>query len=288
MKLIIIASPARSEVGRTRENTPDGTAPLSRPKKSNLDASTIEKPQGSIRLNLKASYFDRPGENASPAPVGFTNSTPSSLAPFNKRLRPETSHQKAVNLNRRMHIDKILFKKWKQDTILLRRKRKHGLNPLYQQIKHTYFLDETYDSEEEDSFGPGGITLCIPFKGSIEQDDFGGNAHHYKKVLQRSIRRLARDDGIELTSYEFMSSAKPQQTNGTKAPTKPRPRPVAKKSGSMNPAKISMPADDLDDLDMDLLGEGQDDTVISSGADSDDAELTEDDFSYADPYATVK
>ena len=42
---------------------------------------------------------------------------------------------------------------------------------------------------------------------------------------------------------------------------------------------------------MDLLGEGppgmEDETMLSSG-ESDDGDVTEDDFAYADPYATLK
>lgn len=260
----------------------------------------IERQPGIVRINLKPSRQDRPGDVSSPIlPPPAQMAALSSLAPLSRRSRPETTHQKAVNLNRRMHIDKILFKKWNEDTGSYLRKRKYyRLNPIYYQIKRVFYLPDNYDTEnEDDSIGSGGITPNGYLNGTIDSDDFGADAQHYRKVLQRSIRRLARDDGIEYPVVDNPPPPKPPpQANGTRSTpaAKGRSRPSAKKPGQVTAANVkddSPRAEDLDDLDMDLLGEGppgmEDETMLSSG-ESDDGDVTEDDFAYADPYATLK
>lgn len=261
----------------------------------------IERQPGGVRINLKPTRQDRPGDVSSPILPTPAHTVLSSLPPLSRRSRPETSHQKAVNLNRRMHIDKILFKKWNENTGAYLRKRKyHGLNPLYFQIKRIFYLPAAYDTEDElETIGPGGITSNIYINDLIEGEEdfedntFGAEAHHYKKLLQRSMRRLARDDGIDFPIVgDLAPLRKPPQTNGTRSTpaAKSRSRPSTKKPEQPT-IKDSPHAEDLDDLDMDLLGEGQpgmdDETMLSSG-ESDDGDMTEDDFAYADPYATLK
>lgn len=281
--LTYVASPARSEVGRTRENTPEGTPSTSRPRKVGLD----EKPPSSMKLNFKASRF---GEVSSPAPLG-TGSLEIPRGSLNRRSRPETSHQKAVNLNRKMHVDKILFRKWNVDVADASRKRKRssGISPLYQEIKRVYYLPDDYDSENEESIGPAGLVPNMYTSGLNEEDDFGGEANMHRKILSRAIRRLARDDGIEFPEVKDVTEppakAPAQQTNGTKPA--PARRSRAKKPAAALPTDQSLPTRELDDLDMDLL-QGEGDEIVLSSAEEDDGDSTEDDFSYADPYATLK
>jgi hypothetical protein len=51
-------------------------------------------------------------------------------------------------------------------------------------------LPDDYDTDDAGGFGPGGL---VP--SSAEGEDFGGEARALRKVIERALRRLAREEG---------------------------------------------------------------------------------------------
>ena len=150
-------------------------------------------------------------------------------------------------------------------------------------------LPEDYDTDDEGSWGPGGL---VP---NPEEDfDFGGEALRHKKVLDRALRRLARQEGggpIGVPSRKLRyqrtadlqtkgrvvngrSGRKRRRSSGPEAP---------RQEGVADPSQGGRSAD-LDDLDLDLLGEGRGDghgeeeshNEESGGDDTEDGDLTDD------------
>ena len=341
------ASPARSEAGRTRSPSPSGTPTLNPPRpRKNLAAKSedffnSDKP---ARLILKAPRnsgvsVDRGVDTSSPAPPGG-GVLLGAPTPHTRRSRTETSHQRAVNQNRKMRIDKILQAQLsgvrKQ---VLKRQKKINLAPSYRLLKRLCYLPDGYDSEEDGSFGAGGLVPNSSLSEDIEED-FGAEALKWQKVVQRAVRRLNRQEG-------FIEPHCPKiiQEEPLAEPSPPVPSGRSRRGGlgvgrgrggrrrsaqpvHRIPTLVEERTGTLDDLDLDLLGEGEgegegqleveaelggaeDDTMMDAeindigevgggnesdmgmvlGKESDDetdeAELTEDDFFNADPYATV-
>lgn len=263
----------------------------------------MEKPLGSTRLILKASRADRGGET-SPVPPGAGHAVFSSAAaPHARRSRPETSHQRAVNQNRKMRADKILQKKLDGERRYAVRKKRRELPSMYRTLKRIYYLPVIYDSEDEaGSRGPGGLVPSL-LLNEDQDEDFGGEAMRWKKIFDRVLRRMDRAEGGGPTTKmaikgEGQDPAHPSSTmgrgkggrgGGAKARAAGRRRSV---QPSMPVADLGR-AETLDDLDLDLLGEGgggDEEMLDSDPNETDEADLTEveDDFAYADPYAGVQ
>ena len=127
-------------------------------------------------------------------------------------------------------------------------------------------LPDGYDTEDEDSHGPGGL---VP--GPDEEDDFGGEATKRKKVLDRAMRRLYRgqEDAPDTQSFALQSLshafAKQAGQEPAQAPIKRRQNGRGGKQtngtrGRKPRASAVKPQPEgLDELDMELLGEAQDD-----------------------------
>lgn len=230
------------------------------------------------RLILKTSKMDHGHESSSPVPPGPGHPVfhpTSSTSSHPRRSRPETSHQKAVNINRKMRIDSILHKKLtKVHSQVRRRKRQETSTSVYTAMSRIIDLPENYDTEDDDSWGPGGL---VPNPG--EEKDYGGEALKHKKVIDRTSRRLEREDqgsrsaslreGLldqvikpevnckaDVLKMRRLANAKAkEETQGTQHRVGRRGR-----SGQ---------GEVLDDLDLDLLGEGREEDRVEDESNED-------------------
>ena len=146
-------------------------------------------------------------------------------------------------------------------------------------------LPDTYDTDEETSWGPGGLVA-----NSNETDDYGEEALKYKKVIDRAIRRLYRLENVGpvgglLKRYQRRRRRSRVFGEGQRS----RRRNEAQRGNSLRsdgrsekPQGGTAYEGQLDDLDLDLLGENRDDDQDrDSGSDAtegDDGEMTEEDL----------
>ncbi|MCJ1350470.1 MAG: hypothetical protein MMC33_000451 [Icmadophila ericetorum] len=271
------SSPARrapvSDTDRTRSPSPSANLWMPKPRKlgprseNNTTRQDFERQPPTGRLILKTRP-DHSTESTSPAPPGFAhpvlhpNSTTNTQ---HRRARPETSHQRAVNKNRKMRIDNILHKKITATHTEVRRKKRENTSTYgYRAMTRIVNLPEDYDTEDENSWGPGGL---VPNLNELE--DYGGEALKHKSILERAVRRLSRDpqssnalDGLTQSLQTRINRGRVEE-NGTIAMDRlgsqrtqvneeNSPRPTkTKASRKTNEAQ----ADGLDDLDLDILGE---------------------------------
>lgn len=107
-----------------------------------------------------------------------------------RRPRPLTQHQLAVEQNRKARVNYILEKKLREDQAEARTKRE-SRNFLITAARRIQNLPPLYDSEdEENSWGPGGL---VP--NPDEGDDIGDEAEHWASVIRKARRRLLRWKG---------------------------------------------------------------------------------------------
>ena len=236
------------------------------------------------RLILKTGKLD-----SSPIPPGaghpVIQSTSASTS-HPRRSRPETSHQKAVNHNRKMRVESILHKKlvrWHTD--VRRKKRRQTSTSVYNAMSRIIDLPEDYDSESEGAWGPGGL---VPNPG--EENDFAGEALRHKKVIERAQRRLARADrGDRSQNVRHTSPGRKGRLNmvskgGLSALGFSRENSKGREGQGLLHAgrneEHNGEEGTLDDLDLDLLGEGRgedqgddeslDDSAMDETEDGDD------------------
>ena len=240
--------------GVRNENTPGTTR------------SDFEKQQPITRLILKTSKVDHAHESSPPVPPGSGHPVfhpTSSSTTHQRRSRPETSHQRAVNMNRKMRIDSILHKKLTRlHSQVRRRKREQTSTSVYTAMSRITDLPEDYDTEDESAWGPGGL---VPNRD--EENDYGGEALRHKKVIDRALRRLARDDrGGRLSdlSYSLHGGKRKSGANArTEALETRYSRAQNNRQDGQRPQHVDGSGDQathggaLDDLDLDLLGEGR-------------------------------
>ena len=225
---------------------------------SSTPQSEMEKPQPPARLILKAAKLGRDLGSSSPAPPG---AAPNLTASHARRARPETSHQRAVNMNRRMRIDKILYKKLVGVRgEVLKRRRRQASTKTYLAMTRIFDLPDDYDTEDEfQSWGPGGL---VPNRG--EEEDYGGEAMQCKKVLDRAARRLTREErpGPFKPLTQNLKPQKRKLANGGRHEDRGRKlsRTRSKsrlRGGPFTAAQGDTQGEALDDLDLDLLGEAR-------------------------------
>ena len=166
-------------------------------------------------------------------------------------------------MNRKMRIDSILHKKLiRLHSQVRRRKREQTSTSVYTAMSRIIHLPEDYDTEDEGAWGPGGL---VPNKD--EENDYGGEALRHKKVIDRALRRLARDDrGGRLTDLGYSlhgGKRKPGANARTETFGTRRFRAQNKRQDGQGPQHVdgsgdqAAPGGALDDLDLDLLGEGR-------------------------------
>ncbi|KAI4103671.1 MAG: hypothetical protein L6R37_003677 [Teloschistes peruensis] len=233
-----------------------------------------------LRLVLKSRGGH--GVNTSPAlPPGAGHSTFSSSANGQtyRRSRPQTSHQKAVDVNRKMRVEHILHQQLVElHRSIRRRKQRRGVSFGFTAMKRIYDLPDDYDTEDDRSGGPGGL---VPNLG--ENEDYGEDALRQKKALDRVTRRLDRghrglvSNGLLKGRLKRKRKApkfghEDEQAQGAfgearKAEDEPSRRLMTREvkaaSGRRQGegGRVGSQAkqeESLDDLDLDLLGESRD------------------------------
>ena len=255
-------------------------------------------PSNPQRIVLKTRMDHTP--NLSPAaPPGVSHPVLHSGNPngaSQRRPRPETSHQKAVNINRKMRIDHILHRQISEEhSLARRRKRIASISFGFTAMKRIRDLPENYDSEDELSehrWGPGGL---LPNPNEVE--DFGAEALSQKKSIDRAIRRLARDGvagplGGLIKGYRRRKrKAKGYGEDEETGECMPRKRLKQSDQAGAHTDRSrdgERPEEGLDDLDLDLLGESRDDDQMTdedSGMDDSEGEgedMSEEDVSMPD------
>ena len=223
---------------------------------------------------------------STPAPPGMGHPiipTGNSNSHGHRRSRPETSHQKAVNMNRKMRIDHILHKQMLDHHHMIRKgeKRKHS-SFFFTAMRRIHELPDGYNTEDEDSWGPGGL---VPNLG--EKEDFGEAALRHKKVLDRAVRRLARENDRGpmpdlVRGYRKRKRKDSIYKNGDESSPKRPSNHTGRLEAHADPNLDRERQEGLDDLDLDLLGESRDhdqmeDEVDEESAAAEDSEAEGDD-----------
>ena len=230
-----------------------------------------------IRLILKARGDNTPVTSpAVPPGVGHPTFPSNSNAYSYRRSRPQTSHQKAVDISRKTRVEHILHKQLigvHED--IRRRKSKRGPPFGYTAMKRIYDLPDDYDSEDDRLGGPGGL---VPNIG--EDEDYGEGAMGHKKALDRAVRKLARGSkGALFNGLRIRPGKRKRKHEGNGGDDVPG-EDEASKTGqrvddnrqhvrSMQIVRARLgdrrqqgtglkQEESLDDLDLDLLGENRD------------------------------
>ena len=217
------------------------------------------------RLVLKT-RIDHFPQSSSPAPPGSGHPillSANTNGHSSRRPRPETSHQKAVNMNRKMRIDHILHRQMVtvHDTARKEKKRatsSYGLLVM-NRVKD---LPDMYDTEDDSAWGPGGLVPNLH-----EMEDFGEEALSYKKAIDRAVRRLYREEnggplGGLIKGYRKRKRKSRGYADDEEKDGRSRKR---RKDGNSRGIPGDRSRDEvqreqgLDDLDLDLLGEGRED-----------------------------
>ncbi|KAK4696655.1 Ino eighty subunit 1, partial [Lecanoromycetidae sp. Uapishka_2] len=244
-------------------------------------APMARNPSNPQRLVLKT-HLDFP-HSSSPAPPGSGHPILHSAGPNgigSRRQRPETSHQRAVNMNRKMRIDHILHTQISavhKDARLRKKNTSSSFGLMV--MNRVKMLPEMYDTEDEGSWGPGGL---VPGHG--EHEDFGEEALVYKKSVDRALRRLERGENGALGGLVRGYRKRKRKSRGfaDDEEKERRSRKRRKEEGSrdhnVERSRAGGHEDTLDDLDLDLLGEGRDDDdeMDEDSMDESEGSLTED------------
>lgn len=227
------------------------------------------------RLILKA----RKGDSADISPFSTSQST------FHSRRRaPETAHSRAVNQNRKMHVEHILHQQLATHQRSVRKSRRADRSTFGMMVLNRLKeLPDMYDTEDEKSLGPGGLSSSTP----KEEDDYGEEALRYRKIINRAIRRLSRGQqggpvANIVKSYVKQSTSFNEPVNGAMSKTKTSRKATVPRSSGRTVRTRRKQEEQLDDLDLDLLGENRDEAHDDDSAidesEVDDAEMTEEEM----------
>lgn len=147
-----------------------------------------------VRPPVFKTRMDQRPDPSTPAPPGISHpilhAGNANGAISQRRPRPETSHQKAVNINRKMRIEHILHRQLlSHHSSIRKRKKKDSSSFGFTAMKRIKDLPDGYDTDDELAWGPGGL---VPNPDELE--DFGEEALRQRKSIDRAVRRLIRDD----------------------------------------------------------------------------------------------
>ncbi|KAJ5725703.1 uncharacterized protein N7483_007060 [Penicillium malachiteum] len=188
-----MSTPQHPSAKRSLDDDDDEMTPSSsRPRNKQVKRdSSLNRTVGQQRLILKTRMDHTP--NASPAPSGSGMmdrfvAEPSLTQSSSRRPRPLTQHQIAVEQNRRQRIEYLLAKRRSNAYRVLRAKRNSEI-PFVRYGRLLQSLPEGYDTEEEGSWGKGGL---LP--NPDQEDDFGECANFFLSVVRKATRRLDRWD----------------------------------------------------------------------------------------------
>lgn len=232
-------------------------------------------PSNPQRMIFKAKMDHRP-DSSTPAPPGMGHPilhTSNTNGVSQRRPRPETSHQKAVNINRKMRIDHILHKQLMAKHASLRKQKKRERSSFgFMVMKRIKDLPDSYDTDHEEAWGPGGLV-----SNPREKEDFGEEALRRKKTLDRAVRRLLREEsGSPLSGlakgYSKRKRKEAGLSNGGEHMSRKRSKNAhgqsvrAERNRNGHGERY---VEGLDDLDLDLLGESRDDDQNEDEVDED-------------------
>ncbi|KAL9124052.1 MAG: hypothetical protein Q9217_006583 [Psora testacea] len=246
-------------------------------------------PSNPQRAVLKT-RMDNTLSSSPPPPPGSSHLILSAASNGNRRPRPETSHQKAVNMNRKMRIDHILHSQMVAHQSEVRRQRRRNSSSFGMTVMNRVKdLPDMYNTDDENSWGPGGLIT-----NRTEMDDYGEEAVRHKKVIDRAMRRLYREEnGGRLGGLVAGYNRRKRKSRGyaedeyEQEETSRKKRKEGSHMGDQETHSRGVGAyeEGLDDLDLDLLGENRDeDQEEDSGSDDsdgEDADMTEDDMGQA-------
>lgn len=145
--------------------------------------------------------------------------------PSNKRSRPPTSHQIALDRFRKERVDHILDKGLRQVRRSAARKRK-GQTAVLRSAKRLIHLKSGYDTEEEahmTAAGPiGAAKMGVELGGFCQNDkemmDYGDEVSTIAQGIRRLRRRLARkEDGIFEPEFRKRSKGKGKRATRPRA-----------------------------------------------------------------------
>ena len=242
-------------------------------------APPMHRSESNPRPVLKTRVESFP-HSSSPAPPGSGHPILHSSATNgmgSRRQRPETSHQKAVNMNRKMRVDHILHKQVAIKFNEARRKKKEANSSFGLMVMNRVKdLPDMYDTEEEGSWGPGGL---VPNYGEIE--DYGEEAVAYRKAIDRAVRRLYREEnGGSLGRLANSYRKRKRQSRGYVDDEEKQSRSKKRRRDDGSHGMDGIRSEEaLDDLDRDLLGEGRDeDDEMDEDSRTDDSEAEDGDM----------
>lgn len=208
----------------------------SRSNRRKRESSTNRSSAHQQRIILKTK-MDQTPDAVSPAPPGSGHPVLNSYAdspgggqPVSRRPRPLTSHQLAMEQNRRERIDYLLAQRRAEAISTFRAYRENEI-PFSRTMRLLQSSPDGYDTEDENSWGKGGL---LP--NPAEEEDYGETAGFYQSVLRKAARRLDRWDRVRLPDRRKDPAAKKpdakrqepeEKENGTPA-KKPPPKRVRK------------------------------------------------------------
>lgn len=238
----------------------------------------MESPRGmsdhltSHRQTLKTRAYRPHGSSPGPAcsssqpPGNHSTAHPSG----SRRPRPETTHQRAVNMNRKMRIDHIIHQKLNQEHAIVRQRREgQKRTNFFRAMRRIRDLPDNYASEKEESWGPGGL---LP--NGDEDEDYGEEALQLKKVLERTVRRMEREDSGRLPSEVRWTHRKRKRKSEDQMSEDDHGGLIGR---GREMVEGESKEETLDDLDLDLLGESRDEEQDEDSGDplDDDSDMTE-------------
>ena len=236
------------------------------------------------RLILKTRPYRPPG--SSPDPARSSSQPPVNIGithiPGSRRSRPETSHQKAVNIHRKARIERIIHKKVLAEHDNVRHRRANQKRTtVFRAMRRIRDLPDDYTSANEDSWGPGGL---LP--NNDEDEDYGEEAFALKRVLERARRRLEREENGPspngLSTAYLKRKRKPDDYEvDEQSETTSRRRYLSAEDDHHSIRRDEKPngearEETLDELDLELLGESRDEEQMDEDMDEESGDDSED------------
>jgi Ino eighty subunit 1 len=215
---------------------------------------------GPQRIILKTKMHQIP-DSTSPAPPGAGH--PVLHSNPDRRQRPLTAHQQAVEKNRQQRVEYLLDRK-KRLMFERRKKQRENEGAIWRALKRCEQMEDPFMNSEDEGFkdtnglfkdqGIGGLTALVN-----EDEDFGEEAAAYSASLRRARRRLERWDEAGKASGDFLGVKK--ASNGVDRDAEEEEDyeedyEMPKQRGlSLGAEEADEDEGQLDDMDRELLGE---------------------------------
>ncbi|KAI9781421.1 MAG: hypothetical protein M1839_006015 [Geoglossum umbratile] len=209
---------------------------------------------GPQRIILKTKMHQVP-DNTSPAPPGAGH--PVLHSNPDRRQRPLTAHQQAVERNRQQRVEYLLDRK-KRAMYERRKKKREEEGSIWRALKRCEEMEDPFMNSEEEGFkdtnglfkdlGFGGLTALVK-----EDEDYGEEVAAYSAALRRARRRLDRWGEAGKVNGGFSGT---KESNGVDRDGEDEDD-YEEEYDMSKPRDVAMGADDdeLDDMERELLGE---------------------------------